>query len=71
MMVCACCGFDFLSGAVRVRSLLLGASSDMRLCVVCANKEEDAIEKADTNDLPDLLATYKYPIRQEGSCYDE
>lgn len=60
---CACCGKHDI---VEIwESSLYNPGISIDLCMSCGEKEEMAIEVAGTNDIPELLATYKFLCQED------
>lgn len=61
MWKCAKCRTKMQDNDCQWESSLYSPNYDeYMLCETCGQQEEDAIEKAGTNDLPELLASYRY-----------
>lgn len=59
MKCCSSCGFAFLPYETQTYSMLFGAANQYLLCPSCARTEQEMVEVYGTNDIPDLLATYR------------
>ena len=55
---CACCEADCTTNQ-WVSGLYNPNDRDIILCEYCGEQEEKAIEHKGTNDIPELLATYR------------
>jgi hypothetical protein len=60
MTTCDCCGVEIRFPQTECESQLYSPHHAYTLCEFCSRKEDSEVEKAGTNNLPELLATYRY-----------
>lgn len=68
---CVSCGHNFHSGTTtppptetQCGSSLFGSNPEQVLCIFCSQAEENAIDKEGTNNIPQLLQSYRKSYEQ-------
>jgi hypothetical protein len=59
---CAMCDYEFKRRDLRCCSGLYG-SAGIQLCKFCYEDERELIDRRGTNDIPEVLASYRKDVR--------